>query len=63
MLTFVVPAAFVAYYPVLAMLGRSDSLGLPDAVRYAAPVVALATVAVAGLIWRAAVHHYQGAGS
>jgi len=62
-LTFVVPAAFVAYYPVLAMLGRSDSLGLPDAVRYAAPLVALASVAVAGLIWRAAVRHYQGAGS
>ncbi|HEX4248712.1 MAG TPA: ABC-2 family transporter protein [Pseudonocardia sp.] len=62
-LTFVVPAAFVAYYPVLAILGRSDSLGLPDAVRYAAPLVALASVAVAGLVWRAAVRHYQGAGS
>ncbi|HWN32256.1 MAG TPA: ABC-2 family transporter protein [Pseudonocardia sp.] len=63
LLTFVVPAAFVAYYPVLAILGRSDPLGRPDAMRYAAPLVAVASVAVAGLIWRAAVRRYQGAGS
>jgi len=63
LLTFVVPAAFVAYYPVMAILGRPDPLGLPGGVRYAAPLVALAAVAVAALIWRAAVRHYQGAGS
>ena len=63
LLTFVVPAAFVAYYPVLAILGRPDPLGLPAGVRYAAPLVAVAAVAVAALIWRAAVRHYQGAGS
>lgn len=63
LLTFVVPAAFVAYYPVLAILGRPDPLGLPAGVRYAAPLVALAAAAVAALIWRAAVRHYQGAGS
>ena len=44
-------------------VSRSSPLGLPGAVRYAAPLVALASVAVAGLIWRAAVRHYQGAGS
>jgi ABC-2 type transport system permease protein len=48
---------------VLAILGRPDPLGLPAGVRYAAPLVAVAAVAVAALIWRAAVRHYQGAGS
>jgi ABC-2 type transport system permease protein len=36
---------------------------LPHALRYATPLVAVATVAVAALVWRTAVRHYQGAGS
>jgi ABC-2 type transport system permease protein len=62
-LCFVVPGAFVAYFPALAVLDKPDPLGLPHLLRYAAPPVALATAAVATLIWRAAVHHYQGVGS
>lgn len=63
LLCFVVPGAFVAYFPVLAVLGRPDPLGLPHVLRYAAPLVAVATVAAAWLVWRAAVRHYQGVGS
>ena len=63
LLTFVVPAAFVAYFPVLALLDRPDPLGLPAALRYAAPLVAMAATGVAALVWRSAVRHYQGAGS
>jgi ABC-2 type transport system permease protein len=63
LLCFVVPAAFVAYFPALALLDRPDPLGLPHELRYANPVVALVTVAVAALVWRTAVRHYQGAGS
>ena len=62
-LCFVVPGAFVAYFPVLAVLGKPDPLGLPYLLRYAAPLVALIAAAAAGLIWRCAVRHYQGAGS
>jgi ABC-2 type transport system permease protein len=62
-LCFAVPSAFVAYFPALALLDRPDPLGLPHALRYAAPLVAVVTVLAAALVWRAAVRHYQGAGS
>ncbi|MGQ0573700.1 MAG: ABC transporter permease [Pseudonocardia sp.] len=62
-LCFVVPAAFVAYFPALALLGRPDPLGLPDALRWCAPAVALLVVAVAATVWRFGVRHYQGTGS
>jgi ABC-2 type transport system permease protein len=62
-LCFAVPGAFVAYFPVLALLDRPDPLGLPHALRYASPLVAAAAVGVAALVWRTAVHRYQGAGS
>jgi ABC-2 type transport system permease protein len=62
-LCFAVPAAFVAYFPALALLDKPDPLGLPEALRYASPLVAAASVGVAALVWRTAVRHYQGAGS
>jgi ABC-2 type transport system permease protein len=63
LLCFAVPAAFVAYFPVLALLDRPDPLGLPHALRYASPLVAVVAVGVAALVWRTAVRRYQGAGS
>jgi viologen exporter family transport system permease protein len=63
LLCFAVPAAFVAYFPVLALLDKPDPLGLPHALRYASAPVAVAAVGVAALVWRTAVRRYQGAGS
>ncbi|TQM35131.1 ABC transporter permease [Pseudonocardia cypriaca] len=63
LLCYAVPGAFVAYFPALALLDRPDPLGLPHFLRYAAPLVAVAAVLVAALVWRTAVRHYQGAGS
>lgn len=63
LMCFVLPGAFVAYFPALALLGRPDPLGLPDALRYSPPLVAALTVALTTLIWRAGVRHYQGTGS
>jgi viologen exporter family transport system permease protein len=60
---FAVPSAFVAYFPALALLDRPDPLGLPHALRYASPLVAVVAVGVAALVWRTAVRRYQGAGS
>lgn len=62
-LCFVVPAAFVAYFPALALLDRPDPLGLPEALRWCAPLVAAAAVGVAALVWRTGVRRYQGTGS
>ncbi|HEX6871617.1 MAG TPA: ABC-2 family transporter protein [Micromonosporaceae bacterium] len=54
---------FVAYYPALALLGRSDPLGLPAWVAWCGPVVAVAAVGVAALMWRAGIRHYRSTGS
>ena len=60
---FVVPGAFVAYFPTLALLGRPDPLGLPAALHYVTPLVAVAAAGIAALVWRAGVRRYTGTGS
>ena len=59
----VVPAALVAWFPALALLGRPDPLGFPAALQYAGPLVAALTAGVAALAWRTGVRRYQGTGS
>ncbi|KOV80441.1 ABC transporter permease [Nocardia sp. NRRL S-836] len=63
LMAFVVPGAFVAYYPSLALLGKQDPLGLPGWVGWTSPLVAALAAVVAGLVWRFAVRHYRGTGS
>jgi len=63
LLTFVVPAAFVNYYPSLYILGRTDPFGGPGWVRFASPAVALVLVLVARAAWANAVRHYRSTGS
>lgn len=60
---FVIPGAFVAYYPSLALLDRPDPLGGPTLLGWISPLVAAAAAVVAGLVWRTAVRHYRGTGS
>ncbi|MEU5691203.1 ABC-2 family transporter protein [Actinosynnema sp. NPDC020468] len=62
-MAFVVPGAFVAYYPSLALLNRPDPLGGPAFLGWISPLVAAAAALVAGLVWRFAVRHYRGTGS
>ncbi len=61
-LGYIVPIAFVAYFPSLYILDKPDPLGLPSILQFAAPVVAVVTAIAAGLVWRVAVRHYQSAG-
>lgn len=62
-LAYVVPMAFVSYFPALYILGKPDPLGLPSFLRFLSPLVALAACVVAGGVWRAAVRHYRSTGS
>ncbi|MBS41904.1 MAG: transporter [Nocardioides sp.] len=62
-LTFVVPIAFVSWYPALFVLGRPDPFGLPSWLQHAAPVAAAVCLLAAGLAWRAGVRHYRSTGS
>lgn len=59
LLTWVLPFAFVSYYPGLVLLGKSSALpALGILAPFAGPVVA----AVAALVWRRGLMRYQGAG-
>jgi ABC-2 type transport system permease protein len=60
--TFVVPAAFTAYLPVVAILGRDEPLGLPSWLPWLTPLAAAWSALAAALVWRAGVRHYTGAG-
>jgi ABC-2 type transport system permease protein len=55
--------AFVSYLPALAMLGRSDPLGVPDWLRWCSPLTASFVAVFAGFFWRTGVRHYRSTGS
>ena len=62
-LAFVIPMAFVNYFPSLYLLDKPDRLNLPSVLRFMAPVVSLIVVFVARAIWRIAVRHYRSTGT
>jgi ABC-2 type transport system permease protein len=59
--TFVVPLAFVSYFPALYLLDRTDPLGGPAWLPFATPFAALALAA--WLAWLVGVRHYQSTGT
>jgi len=63
LLTFLVPVAFVNWYPALYVLDRPDPFGLPTALQFASPVAALVLCTLAALGWRAGVRRYRSTGS
>jgi ABC-2 type transport system permease protein len=60
---FVIPLAFVNYFPSLHLLGKADPLNAPVMFRFASPFVAALTVVVAAVVWRVSVRHYRSTGS
>ena len=59
---FVLPLAFVAYFPALVLLDRESGLPLPAELGYLTWVVALVAALLANLVWTGAVRHYRSAG-
>jgi ABC-2 type transport system permease protein len=62
-LAFVIPMAFVCYFPALYVLDKEDPLGFPRAFQFASPLVAVAAAVGAGAIWTVAVRRYRSVGS
>jgi ABC-2 type transport system permease protein len=62
-LAFVIPLAFISYLPSLEVLDKADPLGVPVALRFASPLVAVASAWVAAAAWRFAVRHHRSTGS
>jgi ABC-2 type transport system permease protein len=62
-ITFIVPLAFVNWYPVLFVLGRDVPGDLPDGLRFAGPVAALVMCTLAMAVWGSGMRRYQSTGS
>ena len=58
-LTWVLPFAFISYFPGAVILGKPE---VPPLLGYCAPVVGLIVALIASLIWRQGLQRYQGAG-
>jgi len=63
MFTFVIPMAFINYYPALYLLSKPDPLGLPPWMPFLSPLVAVGAFLGALAFWRFGVKHYQSTGS
>lgn len=60
---FVIPLAFVNYFPALYVLDKPDPLGAPGWLRFCAPLVATAMAAIAWQVWNVGVRQYRSTGS
>jgi ABC-2 type transport system permease protein len=63
LLTFVVPLACVAYYPILTLLDRPDPLGAPAWLGFVAPLAGFVFAALSLIPWRLGVRHWTSTGS
>ncbi len=62
-LTYVVPIACVAYFPILLVLGKPDPLGTPAWFGAVAPLAGFIFLGIAFVAWRFGVRHYTSTGS
>jgi len=58
--TFVLPLAFIAYFPVAALTGHTSGIGVPAAVALASPVIGLAAYIASRLLWAMSLRRYTG---
>jgi ABC-2 type transport system permease protein len=61
--TFIIPLAFVNWYPCLYILGQPDPLSLPGWTRFASPLVATWLAVLTGWVWRLGIRGYRSTGS
>jgi len=62
-LTFVLPVAFVAYFPASVILGRGDQLTLPEVFAWMSPLLGIVLFLIAVRIWGFQSRNYQSAGN
>lgn len=63
LLAFVVPVAFISYFPGLFILGRRDPLGTPGALAFVTPLIAAGLIFLSIRLWQFGVRHYRSTGS
>jgi ABC-2 type transport system permease protein len=62
-LTFIVPIGCVAYFPVLALLGKSGPIGMSDSWFLVLPFAGFVFLGVAFVAWHAGLRKYTSTGS
>jgi ABC-2 type transport system permease protein len=63
LLTFVVPLACVAYFPMMLILGKPDPFGTPAWFGAVAPLAGFVFLALSFVMWRFGIRHYCSTGS
>ena len=63
LLTFILPVAFVTYYPAQYLLHKNEFLGMPEYFQFGAPVVAAALLFFSYALWRLGLRRYHSTGS
>jgi ABC-2 type transport system permease protein len=61
--TYILPAIFLNYYPVLYVLGLPDPFGMPAWVHWLGPLVGLGLMLVALRFWQFGIRSYQSTGT
>ena len=61
--TYIIPAAFLNYYPALYILDIPDPLGLPEWVAFLAPIAGVALLGTAMAFWHFGINQYQSTGT
>jgi ABC-2 type transport system permease protein len=58
--TFILPLAFIAYFPAAVLTGHTGGLDVPVALAAAAPLIGLAAFVCSRLLWNARLRRYMG---
>ena len=62
--TFIIPMAFINYYPALYLLDKPDPFGLPPFMPFLSPIsVAVISLWLSLAFWRRGVRRYQSTGT
>jgi len=62
-LIFIIPLAFINYFPALYILGKPDPLGLPYLMRFLFPLASALMMILSVKFWNYGVQHYKSTGS
>jgi len=63
LVTFVIPFAFVNFYPVQYLLGGKDEVLFHPALQYGTPFVGIVLFVLAYRFWKIGINNYQSTGS
>jgi len=62
-LTFIVPIAFISFYPVCEILGKSGQIVFPVSVSVCTPIIGIIMFILAITIFNLGLKNYESAGS